>query len=131
MFQFISKRSDFRYSPCDSDDDAIVTRSAIVGEYLKLWWIVPKGFLSDGQSMPRVLWPILGHPLENESIRAACLHDRYYKRPDGRLRDQIDRMFYEAMIADGVCVAEAKAKYRAVRWFGWFAWRRHRAGDKG
>lgn len=127
---YVGKRSDFECSP-EEWGDGIVTRTPIVFcDHNSNWWIVPRGFSTDGQSVPRPLWVIVGHPLETESLRAACLHDRYYKKPDGRKRDQIDRMFYEALIADGVNFAEAKAKYRAVRWFGWFAWRRHRAGDE-
>jgi hypothetical protein len=127
---YVGKRSDFECA-LEEWGDGIVTRKSIMFiDSAGVPWNVPYGFRTDGQSVPRLLWPIVGHPLETESIRAACLHDRYYKWPDVRTREQIDRMFFEALLADGVFFAEARAKYRAVRWFGWFAWRRHRAGDK-
>jgi hypothetical protein len=127
---YVGKRSDFECSPQEWGGGIVTRKRICFIDSVGVFWNVPYGFPCDGQSVPRPLWPIIGHPLETESIRAACLHDRYYRWPDMRTREQIDRMFYEALIADGVNVAEARAKYRAVRWFGWFAWRRHRAGKK-
>ena len=33
--------------------------------------IVPKGFETDGATIPRFLWPIYGHPFYKKNIRAA------------------------------------------------------------
>jgi hypothetical protein len=127
--RFVGDLHDFEFSP--EGDDSIITRSVIVFiDGVGRWWIVPRGFLCDGGSVPRLLWFVVGHPTENESIRAYVLHDRYYARPNGRTKAQIDRMFYEALIADGVGRIEAQAKYRAVQWFGGFAWRNHRRREE-
>ena len=123
---FVGKRSDFAYSPADSGN-GIVTRTPIVFLDSKgRWWIAPKGFPCDGGSVPRPFWPVAGHPLQNDAIRAFVLHDRYYTRPDGRLKSQIDRMFFEALRAEGDGYMSAQAKWTAVRWFGRFAWNAHR-----
>lgn len=38
-------------------------------------YVVPCGFECDGASIPRFLWPILGHPFAHKIRRAAVLHD--------------------------------------------------------
>lgn len=37
--------------------------------------IQPAGAISDGASIPRYLWPIIGHPLSMKYIHAALIHD--------------------------------------------------------
>ena len=41
--------------------------------------LVPKGFESDGCSMPRFFWRIFGHPFDMQYLREAILHDWLYK----------------------------------------------------
>ena len=41
--------------------------------------IVPKGFESDGCSMPRFFWRVFGHPFDMQYLREAILHDWLYK----------------------------------------------------
>ena len=41
--------------------------------------IVPKGFESDGCSMPGLLWMLFGHPFDMQYLREAILHDYLYK----------------------------------------------------
>ena len=41
--------------------------------------IVPKGFESDGCSMPRFFWRVCGHPFDMQYLREAILHDWLYK----------------------------------------------------
>lgn len=41
--------------------------------------IVPKGFESDGCSMPRFFWRLFGHPFDMQYLREAILHDWLYK----------------------------------------------------
>jgi len=41
--------------------------------------LVPKGFESDGCSMPRFFWRIFGHPFDMQYLREAILHDYLYK----------------------------------------------------
>lgn len=37
--------------------------------------IVPKGFISDGASIPMSLWALAGHPLQCDNLKAALIHD--------------------------------------------------------
>ena len=41
--------------------------------------LVPKGFESDGCSMPRFFWRVFGHPFDMQYLREAILHDYLYK----------------------------------------------------
>jgi len=47
--------------------------------------VVPKGFESDGCSMPRFFWRVFGHPFDMQYLREAILHDYLYKE------QQLDR----------------------------------------
>lgn len=67
---------------------------------------VPRGFITDGASVPRLLWPLF--PSWGRYSRAAVLHDYLGTRlvnlraphPEGLTQRQIDAVFFEAM---GVC----------------------------
>ena len=39
---------------------------------------IPRGFRSDGASIPRLLWPICGTPMQAPRIYAAICHDYIY-----------------------------------------------------
>ena len=41
---------------------------------------IPAHFRSDGATIPRPLWPIIGKPLDAEYLRAAVVHDYYCDR---------------------------------------------------
>jgi len=76
-------------------------------------WEVPKGATVDGASIPRFFWTFIGGPFEGLYRDASVIHDWYC---DVRTRPwrEVDRMFYEAMIARGVAQAQAKVMYLAV-----------------
>ena len=40
-------------------------------------WHVPKGEPTDGASIPKVLWTVLGHPFDPDFINAAIIHDHF------------------------------------------------------
>lgn len=90
--------------------------------------VVPKGFVFDLASVPRVLWPVIG-PAEL-SLEAACVHDWLYATSgeDGRFsRKQADDLFRRMMSLYGVTGWKSWAAYRAVRLFGGLVWK----GGKG
>lgn len=66
-------------------------------------WDVPKGATVDGASIPRFFWSVIGGPFGGKYRDASVIHDWYC---DVRTRPwrEVDRMFYEAMIARGVAV---------------------------
>lgn len=78
---------------------------------------VPAGFVTDGASIPRFLWRVLGHPFEAATIGAAVRHDYAYQT--GRVpREQADAEFHDNLRADGVGAVKAKLYYFGVRMFG-------------
>lgn len=103
-------------------------------------WIAPQGLMTDGASIPRPFWTILGGPFEGPYRRAAVMHDAAYQA-HGKMRTAMgwwrlydrsdaDRMLYEGMLTDGCPKFKALAIYYAVRAFGWLAWKRY-GGNNG
>jgi len=108
---------------------------------------VPKGFVYDGASVPRIVWTLTGI-LPDGLIRAAALvHDWLYKHR-GRLppgsyqqlhrgawvnrdraasREEADRLFARIMREAGVGKARRRMAYVAVRACGWLSFRRRHA----
>lgn len=84
---------------------------------------VPKGFQSDGASVPRIFWWLVFPAEDLTALRAAFLHDFIYRtHPAGWTRAEADRLFYDIMIRDGVPAWKAWIAYQAVRACGWYAW---------
>lgn len=87
-------------------------------------YTVPEGFVTDGASIPQFAWGIVGHPLGLYAA-AAVLHDWLYRTaPVCRLR--ADELLLEAMAVLGVGWIRRRTIYRAVRWFGGWAWEANR-----
>jgi hypothetical protein len=76
-------------------------------------WIVPKGERTDGASIPKPLWSFFGGPWDGKYRRAAVIHDYFFetKRYESAA---VHRVFYEAMLTDGVDPLKAKLMYWAV-----------------
>ena len=82
-------------------------------------WQAKAGLLTDGASIPSVFWPIVGHPYQGLYLNAAVIHD-YYCIPRNRYRkwEDVHRVFYDAMLKNGVSDAKALLMYFAVWRFG-------------
>lgn len=81
------------------------------------WDEVPKGFVSDGASVPRWLWALLGHPLDRHHRRAGVAHDWGYeiaKKP----RNQLDAEYRENLSVDGLGIFCRWLEYFFVRLCG-------------
>ncbi|MGL4649663.1 MAG: DUF1353 domain-containing protein [Caldilineaceae bacterium] len=81
---------------------------------------VPEGLLSDGASVPRVAWWLMGGRLALDYIRAAFVHDmacRTRTAPFGSSTDSAVR-FYRGLRADGMAFWKADLCRDAVQWFG-------------
>ena len=77
---------------------------------------VKKGFDFDFASIPapfRVFLPKQGKRYD----RASCLHDALYASK-WLPKKECDRLFYKAMLEDGVPAYRAKYMHTAVKWFG-------------
>lgn len=80
-------------------------------------WSVPSGTETDGASIPKSFWTIMGGPFEGSYRDAAVVHDRYCDTRTRRWQDT-HAMFYEAMLASGVAATRAWLMYKAVERFG-------------
>jgi hypothetical protein len=80
-------------------------------------WHAEKGVVSHGASIPWRLWSIVGGPFDGEYRGAAVIHDFYCGRKY-RAWQRTHRVFYDAMLTEGVDVIKAKLLYYAVWRFG-------------
>lgn len=101
-------------------------------------YVIPRGFETDGASVPRPLWwlyPPFGEDYQN----AAVLHDYLYANAEqfpgsdrGHLsRGEADALFLEAMKALGYRESGRRMIHAAVRAGGWATWNRYRAEALG
>lgn len=77
---------------------------------------VPKGYCSDGASIPRPLWVL--EPPYGDCLEAAIPHDWSYSamlRP----RAECDQIFLEALTAKGIAPWKRNLLYLGVRAGGW------------
>lgn len=80
-------------------------------------WDAPVGSVTDGASIPKVAWSIIGGPFEGPYRFAAVIHDVACTERKRKWQD-VDLAFYTAMLASGVDHAKAKVMYGAVYHFG-------------
>jgi hypothetical protein len=80
-------------------------------------WDVPAGAVTDGASIPRLLWTIAGGPFEGKYRAAAVVHD-YYCETKARPWRDTHLVFYYAMRTAGLDELPAKTYYAAVYYFG-------------
>ena len=98
---------------------------------------VPDGFIWDGSSVPRFLWTISGITPDGLMRAGALIHDYLY-RNGGVVstctvkfsRKDADVLFYTINRQAGCNWWTAIRAYRAVRLFGWLAWRKPSNGRK-
>lgn len=65
---------------------AIFTRRYMLDRDMSVTWLnkegetrqltIPKGYMTDGASIPRAVWTLIGSPYEPEFITAAIVHDK-------------------------------------------------------
>lgn len=90
---------------------------------------IPKGFVADGASVPRALWPFM--PPDGTHRAASLAHDWLYVNK-GHVddtefvwtRSDADETFLELMIKALISPARARIAYRGVRLGGWWVWSR-------
>lgn len=87
-------------------------------------YIVPRGFITDLASIPRLLRALFD--INGASRKAAVLHDFLYCI-QYTTRAEADALFLEALEASGVGWATRWSMYLGVRSGGWMYW--HARGD--
>jgi len=70
---------------------------------------IPKGFISDGASVPKPLWGIVS-PYDPEVRDAALIHDYFYRTPGARLvsSDKVTNVYVSRKMADEIFLEELK-----------------------
>lgn len=76
-------------------------------------WVAPKGYATDGASIPQAFWTLVGGPFEGAYREAAVIHDWYCDTKEEPWKD-VHRIFYYANRAAGVSEHKAKVLYTAV-----------------
>lgn len=79
---------------------------------------VPKGFVTDFASIPKVLWGIVGGPADGKYRKAAVIHDFLYRTAGLATRPQADAVLLEAMTVSGCSWWERHVIYYGVRFGG-------------
>jgi hypothetical protein len=82
--------------------------------------MVPRGFVTDFASVPRLFWSLL--PPIGRYGYAALFHDYVYWQQT-ILRAEADRVFKDTMVELGVSAWKRGLLFGAVRLFGFVAWR--------
>jgi hypothetical protein len=88
----------------------------VLGEIL-----IPKGFICDGSSIPKVAWWLTGHPLQGSNGPAGFMHDLLYQQQRFS-RKVCDLLYKEAQEDFGDPKWKIEVGYRILRIFGGFAW---------
>jgi hypothetical protein len=90
---------------------------------------VKAGARTDGASIPRLLWTLVGPPMRDSRVTpAAIIHDQLYATTGlcGQLsRASCDAIFYRALCAAGCQKHRAWLYWSGVRLGGWIGWRRY------
>ena len=74
---------------------------------------IPKGFITDGMSIPKWLQPVIGEPFEGNTLRAAIVHD-YLCHYQGETQAFSHGIFKEILKLDGVSAWRRKAAWLGV-----------------
>lgn len=82
------------------------------------------GMTTDGASIPRVAWRLIGHPFQVPLLGPALGHDALYAA-ELIPRNEADEWFLEAMKKAGIGWAKRNAIWLAVRSGGWTVWNKH------
>lgn len=82
------------------------------------YYEVPRGFITDGASIPRALWRVLGAPIAADTVGAVIRHDYAYSTMRVS-RAEADNELYLHLRVDGVGVPRAFLYWIGVRAFGW------------
>jgi hypothetical protein len=105
----------------------------VVKEVLKYYdektqtvFCVPPGFYTDGSSIPKQLWSLIGgHPFSYYLRAPGTLHDKLYFSGEVS-RGNADRIFRQAIQSVGGSTAKAMICWLGVRVGGWVAWGNYR-----
>jgi len=91
---------------------------------------IPNRFVTDGASIPKFLWSIVGSPWSGKYAEAAIPHDWGYHKQK-LTRKQYDLVFLEAMKVLKVPFWKRRLMYQAVRIAGFIPWNKRVSKKSG
>ncbi|WP_397571839.1 DUF1353 domain-containing protein [Schlesneria sp. T3-172] len=97
--------------------EASLLRSFVYIDPREKVWVAKKGDTTNGASIPRALWSIVGGPFEGNYLNASIVHDAACVEKSESSSD-VHRMFYEACLCSGVEEKRARLLYAAVLYRG-------------
>lgn len=80
-------------------------------------WRSCKYSVINGASIPKIFWVFIGSPFVGKYRRASVIHDTACEQQIYP-HNKVHKMFYDAMICDGVTSFKAMLMYKTVAWFG-------------
>lgn len=87
-------------------------------------FVIPVGFVSDGATIPRPLWPLLGPPIRNNHLVPSIVHDYLCKMATSYEQRVIgDAVFFTLLREYGVPRWKRCVMYVGVRFWGRWMWR--------
>ena len=83
------------------------------------------GLKTDGASIPKVMWTLIGSPMMGRYVGPALIHDGLYA---SKLitRREADDLFMDMMVESKVGWLKRHLIHKAVKWFGGAAWASHK-----
>jgi hypothetical protein len=84
---------------------------------------IKSNFITDGASIPKVFWSVVGNPLENDLLKPAIIHDGLYTLMQLK-RLECDKLFKDMLLFNGTSKMKAYFIYYAVRLFGGAYWKK-------
>jgi len=110
--------------PSKANDPWVVTQDWLTPMIDGVCVKINAGMKTDGASIPRIAWRLIGHPFQVPLLGPALGHDALYAA-ELVSRDEADRWFLEAMRKAGIGWVKRNAIWSAVRIGGWTVWNRH------
>lgn len=96
---------------------------------------IPKGFIFDGASIPRIMWSIMNFTPIGYHMPAALVHDYLYRnvgiaqrydKPYYYTKPDADKEFHRILRELGIRSWQASLCYSAVKIFGFIAWQQNK-----
>jgi hypothetical protein len=84
---------------------------------------VKSSFITDGASIPKLFWSIVGNPLENDILKPTIIHDGLYTIMQFT-RLECDKLLRAMLLFNGTSKAKAYLIYYVVRLFGGSHWKK-------
>jgi hypothetical protein len=93
------------------------------------WWRVriSAGYQTDGATIPRIAWSIVGSPMSMPVLPCALVHDALYSAELVPAHADADWIFLGLLQRADVGWVKRNAIWTAVRTFGGIVWDRHTA----